>query len=293
MIKFLRILVNGIWTVAIVAVLVLGTYVSLGRVMMPQLHQYQVELEDYLSDVSGVMVEIGQLQGSWENLQPKVTLQDVILVGDEGHSIALRELELQLDVLTSIADRQPVFVTARASGVTLSLVEQADGQWQLPGFSSGSGGEVDQSALLSLLWSQGHIRLEEMLLQLHSREHEQLRVLGVKALDFRCVQQFCSSQAELSLSAESDTVVKVRANLQGLPGTPDFSGDSYLELSPALALEEWLPLSPVQLPVAMKVSQLHAGGQFWLSWQNGRLRDAGGELAVPKIRYQSDDDAPS
>ena len=291
LIRALRYAVNSIWAVAIIALLLFTVYVSLGRVMMPQLHQYQTQLEDYLSETTGLMVGIGQLQGHWQNLQPQLTLNDVILIGADGATIELRELSLQLDVFNSLAEKQPVFTRAGVSGVSVNLVHNAAGQWSIPGFTIDSKATDSDSSnlldLVNLLWSQGHLSLTGIMLHIRSEQDDLPRSLAIDNLDFQCAGQHCAIETVLSLHSESETTLTAAANFSGQPGTEAFSASGYAELSPALPLEQWLPLLPLQLPVDINVSRLHAGGELWFEWQQGRLVDARGTASIPRIRYQS------
>ena len=61
--SLLKYIVHKIWLITLLALVLVAVYVSLGRVMLPRLHQYQEPIKTYLSEKMGSPVYFEQLQG--------------------------------------------------------------------------------------------------------------------------------------------------------------------------------------------------------------------------------------
>ena len=71
---FLVLIVKKVWTLAIILLVALAVYVSLGRVMLPRVAQYQSQIQSYLSEKLGAPVSFQQLSGNWQSFEPAVSL---------------------------------------------------------------------------------------------------------------------------------------------------------------------------------------------------------------------------
>ena len=117
--------------------MLLAVYVSVGRIVMPRLGNYQAQIEAALSDRLGMQVAAQSLQGDWQGLQPVASLQQVIvhsLRSDQGTPpskpvLEIRQLVMKLDVVASVLAMQPVFSTLTLDGMHFDLLQDQQGKW--------------------------------------------------------------------------------------------------------------------------------------------------------------------
>ena len=101
-----------IWAALVVALMLLAVYVSVGRIVMPRLGNYQTQIEAALSDRLGMQVAAQSLQGDWQGLQPVASLQQVIvhsLTSDQGTPPSKGLVAVQAEAMYSQAEFDVVF----------------------------------------------------------------------------------------------------------------------------------------------------------------------------------------
>jgi len=188
--RLLKIAVYSVWFSTITLLLLLAVYVSLGQVMMPQVHQYRGWLEQTLSDQTGTRITIRQLTGSWNHFQPQIELADVALGAESQPPISVQRVTLQLNVLASLSSGQPVFSKAQVAGVRLAVQRTEAGHWHVPGLPSAPKTSASGNPI-TFLWAQRAIELRDVTLRIQQDTSPEQSLI-VEQLDFQCLQQQCA-----------------------------------------------------------------------------------------------------
>ena len=284
--SLLKYIVHKIWLITLLALVLVAVYVSLGRVMLPRLHQYQEPIKTYLSEKMGSPVYFEQLQGAWQGFQPALSLRHFsIQTSTQTEPFKLRELVIRLDVWQSMLQWQPVFSTISLEGMALRLRRNEGGQWQLEDTETRASAENSTAQLVALLLAQGKVQIRDAQLVLLPDEGQQ-KQLNITDWQLHCVQSICSSKGQLMLDAEQERQISFAMNMHNHPGEKDFQLDAYVQWSP-LSIEEWLPIMGEMLPVKLKTGTFLLGGKVWLSVENGRLMDVRGAINAPKLLLTS------
>lgn len=133
--RFLRLLANLVWGLALVALLLIALYVGLGRQVMGNLHHYTGELEEMIAGQIGRPVSIGRLEGDWRGLDPVVKVTGLDILGPDGESVAvsLGDLRLRLDSRVSLMRLRLVLSEFSVSDAGLRVVQHQEGMFSVDG----------------------------------------------------------------------------------------------------------------------------------------------------------------
>lgn len=280
----IKFVVHKIWLITVLLLVLLAVYVSLGRMLLPRLNQYQAPIQDYLSQRLGAEVAFNNLRGQWRGFQPQVALDDFSLNFPGGsQTFQFDALTLQLDVWHSLWQRQPVFSHLQFSGIEIALQQQADGRWAL-GEAKTEQEQRNPSSIndvLRLLFSQEQIQIDNLQLSLTGKQGVR-RTLRLEKWQLHCIAKRCGIGAEAQLEDEQQAPMLFAFNSLQFPGDPDFQLTGYLK-SPPIAIEPWLALLGDDAPLKLRVDRLSWGGEFWLHWADGQLRDVRGQFSIPQM----------
>ena len=132
-------------TVVAGLIILLAVGVGLFRVLLPQLPQYQREIEQWATEAIGLPVEFGRLDARWGLNGPEITVYDAVIFNRRGEAKLLEapEASFGVDLLRLLRDRQltvsrmslhglEVEVRRSKSGVVF-VQDQPVGEWQAPG----------------------------------------------------------------------------------------------------------------------------------------------------------------
>jgi len=230
--SLVKLVVRKIWLVTALALVLVAVYVSLGRLMLPRLHQYQAPLENYLSEQLGGAVQVDALQGAWQGWQPVITLDRLTVQHPQfKQTLDLGRLVMRLHPLQSLWQGRPVFSSLTLDGLEVSLRRGMDGNWRLPGTIAEPAEEGVN--LIGLLLAQRQIQIDNLVINLATGSGAG-KQLQVSQWRFHCVQLACASRGSLTMQGDTQAQLGFALNLQGLPHHPDFGLQLYAQ---------WLPVS--------------------------------------------------
>lgn len=137
---------------AVVAIVMLAAYVSIGRQFMPVVSQYVDYFEEQLSLIAGVPVSIDGLTGSFVDFNPVLKIEGLsLLVAGDGQvnlpgALYFSSATIILDVPQSIWRRQWVLADFTIDDLEINVEQTSEGVWQLKGMSLEDGGEGTELA---------------------------------------------------------------------------------------------------------------------------------------------------
>jgi uncharacterized protein (TIGR02099 family) len=168
-------LTNIIWRLIFLALVFLSLSASLLLAMFHALPHYPDLVEDLASQILATPVQLTRLNTTWQNSMPTLVLHDVHL-SSEHHTQQISELQIRLNLIASILERQLV------SETLLLVVERID--TKTSGGDSGFAITSEQQAWLDWLLQQHQVEVQIQRLNLHQAETVQtlsnLRVVSVR-----------------------------------------------------------------------------------------------------------------
>ena len=94
------------WAVFIAAltIVLMAVLLSLMRLFLPHLTQYQTRIQDWASQALHQPVRIGQMTAAWRGLEPEIKFQQVEILNTQATRVLVKvnELEVGVDILKSL-----------------------------------------------------------------------------------------------------------------------------------------------------------------------------------------------
>ncbi|MGD9660456.1 MAG: YhdP family protein [Porticoccaceae bacterium] len=138
---------RSLWLLTALLVIVYAIVVITAREMLPVINSYQAQINDYLSEKTGLAVNIHRLNGLWQGLTPRVELENVVIAGANGsdEAITLDRVVAELRVGKTLINLSPVWRSLTAGKIRLNLVEDNQGRWSIAGhpLASEQGSDLD------------------------------------------------------------------------------------------------------------------------------------------------------
>ena len=125
---------------ALFALVALAVLVTLGRVYLPRLAEYQPVIAEQIHQRLGLRVEFSSLRGEWRGLMPTVTLKGVTMQNEEAVAIFEAEhVSVSLGLFRSLIMRRPIPQAVSVVKPQLLLARSDSGRWGLLGVPLGKG----------------------------------------------------------------------------------------------------------------------------------------------------------
>ncbi|MEH6493726.1 YhdP family protein [Halopseudomonas sp.] len=281
---------TGLILLLVAWLLLAAAYVSLGRQFVPALANYQSELVAKAQSLTGRHIQLDGLEAEMQGAQPVFRLRGLQVHADaESYSptlFALDNVTARLNLWQSLWHQRLVMDALQIEGLSLSVSEDAEGQWHLRGLGqqAQSLGGLEQA--VKILREQHRITLlnteisvspyDEPRWQFERGELTLINGAGWQRLDGR-------------LRLPDGELVRWQASgLLDSDNLADLSMGFFLEL-PASDWSRWLPHDWLQ---RSHLHQLTAGGRFWGSWQDQRLQQLQGTLVAPQVRFDTAESPP-
>lgn len=307
-------LVNGlfrvaslVWWLVLVVLILLALYAGLGRQLTKDIDQHRTTLEQRLTEELGQRVTISGLSVNWQWLDPVVTANGLALysqVEADGKAantnpepvMRLRHLRLRLDSLASLLRFRAVFREFEADGLDLTVTRteagevSVDGVGQLAAVGTGAtepeiytGGAQVWIDRLGTWLSDPYIRITRINLGINV-PGEDIRYLDIPQLDLIYERGLFHASGR---AMRSGTTIQVaRFNLSGhhfFRG--GFDGQLYLDVNSGRLFDGlvqgfgWQHLTVLGFDVV---------GQAWLDFEDGQLARVQGEVKVPYLQLEAD-----
>jgi uncharacterized protein (TIGR02099 family) len=142
-----RILHAG-WLLLVAVLFLTAVAITIARLWVPELENYRHDIEVAASTALQHEVSIGDMQATWRGINPVLRLKDVVISGDGGYRLVIREVRITLDSRRYLSEREIGPSGFDVIGVELSLVRDAAGRFSLEHF--GGGVATDLSDLFTM-----------------------------------------------------------------------------------------------------------------------------------------------
>ncbi len=273
-----------VW-VLVAALLLLATYVSIGREFMPVVSRYADFFEDQIAAITGLPVNVDSLTGNFQGFNPSVRINGLrILVDadlastatDVSSALEAQQAFLEIDVLRSIWQRRWVFEQFLVEGLALEVEQTEAGNWQLHDLNLSGAGDVDPAALYQALLRVTRLDLRDVQVNLTTRNQNSIQIAnGSAVIQNRAGNHYLHVNAGLENSSELLALsVEVRGdNLDVINGTV------HLKVPNA----DYSKLLLGETIGNIAVEKLTGGGDFWMHFAEGELREVTSSLALEQL----------
>ena len=261
---------NVLWGLAVLAIVVLATYVSIGRLLSTNLQGWQDEVLVELNRRVPFQIRAQAMRGEWHSFTPEIVLTglELDLPDNDAVPLQLSGGRVGIDVLDSIATRSLQFTSLQLDGLELQGELTADGRLVIPGIT-GSGGKLGQ-------WLQEFLRNIEYI-TLRDNSLEVLlpgNVRRIYDLDLHLAREGSVRHLRADMLSTAGTDIHLVGRGLGNPFDPDeFEGLLYVRLH-AGDLEAVARMF-AQQPAVWPSGRLNS--ELWLSWDRG---DAGLDMDI-------------
>ena len=273
---------DRIWIVVAIVILVLSSYVLLGRALSGSVQNYRADLIEMVELRTGMRAEIGGLSGGWVFFTPTIEINDLDLYvnpGADQAAISAKKIILKVDVLASLLVREPRLVKLSVQGLDLALQRSSDGQYGLLGRGATKSGQQEQGSagFLTALFHQDNISLQHARITVFLEDGTSLVISDLDA-GLRRFAGFYQVAASTEMSGQS---LRFVAEINGNP--LDWSNSEtnfYLRIGTGDILR-WIPKSVLEKLTkksALVINHWHAGTEIWGEWGGGQLRSMRGML---------------
>jgi len=283
-------LYNACWYLVGGFILLLAVGITIIRLLLPGIDQYRDQIEELAKHYSGYPISIQEVHAEWQGWQPQLLLRGVILhEPDQQQPIAsFKSARLNFALIASLWQQQVVPASLTISGAELEVIRTADGAIR---FS-------DQS--LSTQWSSDDGRINDNLSRwLLGQPLISLTNTSIRWVDkMRDRPPLQLTQASLHLRTWQE-----RTQIEGQARLPYTHGETFnfaLDLTGNLLQGNWSgqiyfsaeDLEPAAWPSYSRwrdisVTAGHTDISIWSHWQQARLTDARGHIALEDTLLRS------
>lgn len=265
---YLRVHAN---TAVLILLVVIASYISLGRLLMPLASTQKAWLENELIESLGLEISVGRMQGSWFRFSPILGLYDVEIVQEQNSGIihSLKELNVALDVPQSLIQRQLIINRVVIEEMSLLLLEDESGTWRLSGFAASENDNTEQ--LLNILFNVERLQIAEAHLLLRRFDDTEIELNNIY-LDIQNNRQDHQAQLQFRINNQSSPV-QMALRLDGNP-LGIYSASAYLDINNL----DLLPVLGDAFTQEMTLTSLNGSAQLWLEFDNQSIKQAQASL---------------
>ncbi len=222
--------------------------VSVTRLLTPLLNDHRADFEKIASRLMDRPVHIGNINISWDVLEPELALQNVTLLDQQTTQpvLDIPLITINLNILHSLLSRQFVMDSMTVSDVHLTLRQQTTGEINLQGFTAGlamsdtlSGNSLNSNAVLAWIFSQPNLKLRNFAIQFIPA-HGDTKSVTLKSLALQNSSDKHQLKGKATLNQAVPTKITIDFKWDGeVTDLSHISANLYLYLE-GISLPQWL-----------------------------------------------------
>jgi uncharacterized protein (TIGR02099 family) len=274
-----------LWSALLIALLLVASYVSLGRYYIGYVENYQQDLIERFVDLTGLPLEIEKLTAYWSELSPVLEMTGLSLSSNHDTKAAVlsvQEVDFEINPISSFLLGTPQIKRLELIGLRFSIEEYEPGLWRLKNYAFESKEGGDFNNIVDLLLAADRIHLEQSFLELHPLASAPV-LLKAEELslnrsgDFRRIRLFVGLE-------QTNKVIEVLVEAQGDPREKEsFEANSYAKVDD-IDFKRQLPLLR-SLGVEINEAQLDA--ELWANVRSGGRWFVEGKVSTPLIDFST------
>lgn len=269
-----RFAINVLQGAVLIVLLIVASYVSMGRIIFANIDRFESNIERLLADAINVPVSIDGISGDWVYLDPQLRVDRLVLGGDESTSIEASDVFARVDAIASLREGDIVIRDLSAGGLTLAVRQDDQGDWYIEGLPrTGTGFNV-----APLLASIPHLKLVDVTgvnVTVNGR-NRQYHLTNQTGLPLALVDEGGTKHVSMPLLFRGEVDIdqfELLGRYEGDPRDLDrFTADLYLQL-PELELSDFLPPS-----MGDRMAAFVAQGEFWFTSDQGEFELRGSPI---------------
>lgn len=274
-----------------VVVLLMATWVVVGRQLMLRVPEYRQSLERLVEARIRTPLEIDAMSGYMDGAVPVFVFENVRLPAQGAAApLQIGRVELSVDVLASLASRSLRARQLRVVGIDLHMTRDDSGRIRLTGLEGlGSAQATDArraaplDTLLDLVYRQKRLVVENASAVLALPD---LPPVAVTDLAVAVVSSGTTHRLALrARGVDRPVTVDARLEVKGDPHTlAEVNGTGYVRLGVAEA-DPWIN---AVLPPAWRVADVRGDIQAWLSLQGGKVSAGALDLDIARLAVEAE-----
>jgi uncharacterized protein (TIGR02099 family) len=262
------------WGAALVLLVVLALYASLGRQYIGLIDRYQEDIFQRIEVFTGISMQAARMQGSWAGLSPIIDVSDFSLGRDSA--VHLDHARIEIDVLSSLLTGTPKIRQIQAGTLSVELEENSEGRWQIPGLVSDEGASGNPEMLIDSVLGVRSAGLGLFTVKLRYQNGE---VTHISSRDFSLRSDDKFRRIYAQLNTDSDGDIQLLLEAYGDPrNIQKFSASAYMVIDGS-RLSAIAPLFQQNAPLL----DSEVSGELWMSWRRGQRITVSGVLNAPEL----------
>ena len=270
-----RVIVNLLQGTILVILIATAGYISIGRILVSNVGKFRIEIEEALSRRLNVDVHIGHLEGDWEYLDPRFTIDDLVIGDPALPAIKIGHVSARIDTLGSLRELSPVVRNLDIAGLAFSMSQRDDDTWQVDGMPRGERRPFNADPLLVSVRYLHGVDVSRVNIDVKAR-HRLYHITNQKNKPFELVQEGIQKTfyMPLSISHTGNRTANQFELLGRYMGDPrdlaGFSANLYMRL-PEIEVSDFLP----QKIGGITLNRIGLRGQLWLDSNHGEFEVRG------------------
>ena len=278
-----------VWTLLVGVVILLGSVVSVGRYLIPNIESHQQEIVAEINRRTGLHISIAHLSGSWKRLSPHFVIDNFRLHDPRDSSqivLQIAHAEIQLGLFRSIANGTVAISRLRGNGVHVEMEEAELGKWRLAGF--GGEGKMRIDRAIDFLAAIYRAELNDSTIDLHFFGGGDARLIG-KTLNLQRAGEFRRLNLNVKFSDNANDrsePLRFVFETQGDPRAADqssgrgaFSIKGYGEFKGV----DLTPVLPAAKAFGVNLEHGRVDGATWFEWRTDGVIELRGHVKIPQF----------
>ncbi len=280
-----------VWYVALALLVLVATYVAVGRNFFGSVATFKDDLEVLLQESLGISVHIGEMQGSWDGLDPVLSLSNVTVSDAASDSTELLRLEsilIQPDMLASLFNLGLVFEHIELGDVNVSVEQTKDGRWSLQGLPVTSDPGVEDSD-----WDWGNLNdilasptLELRNIRIHWKfKNEHAATWLIPVMNLNADGDGIRASGFVHSADDSDPIGIFSLHETPEVDEPGLNALLYLSWRDSEILDPVLDMLELD---ATRITGFETKGSVWLSIVGGYFNSLAADVAIADLQWQQE-----
>lgn len=269
------------WTLLVTVLVLVATYVSIGRNFIQYVERFQQPLMQRVVSYTGLPLVVDHLSASWLKISPVIHLTGLTLYAPETDAssvLTIDNLSLQLDPIESLLSGRMQVKRLKIAGVECALEQIESGKWQLKGYPAAETEAGSFDNVIDLMLSVDSAELTGTRLQMLYRKGGEA-LLAVQQLSLAHEQDFRRLRLRATFD-DSEQPLEWVIEAKGDPrAINSFSARSHLKLDDV----DFAAQLPAVRALGIDIKDARIDAELWLDWMPGGALAAQGKLYTPLL----------
>jgi len=274
---------RGVLVVAVVLLVLLGLYVSLGRYYVPMIRDYRDDVVQYLRLRTGLDIDITHIEGEWHRFYPRITLDQLVVHPHDESATPLyfTQIKVAPDIVRSLLTRSLVVRELRLFGLQLQLQQRDDGEWQLRNLKLDGKTPLDINRVITWFYRLGLLQIDNAEIELAFADGSTRNFHDVD-VHLENEKGFRRLRIDVDKKGKNSALALIAEGHGDFRKPSRFTGNVYLSLQHFV-----LPKFDATLhEQALTVNAGEISGETWLDFAGKKGASAVTRLALPKLRWR-------